>query len=486
MIKATLTDYQVEAVAKLVKMKRRILCGDTGSGKTCVLLAVVDFLRHNCGLNEIVVACPKSAIPTWKREIAKHSDLTASFGDYDQRKDMSVMQFNQFGHNFVPKRSPSCLLIDEAHMLSSATSEQATRFRGGVLKGMHEKVEGIMSHFDYVYGATATPLLNHIEDFYYIVDSFFPNYFGTLESFLTKFTKRVEKQIYRKGGGYVTIDGRQSWNPDGGYIKIKEIVSYLNLDHLAFMTEPVMSRIKMDYKIEFYNILGELSADELHQYRKAGKGMLHGSERDFAARLPDLQKVVNGSVDLDGNYRSDNALSSKEVLLVDVLNKIATANSGCVVFTSYLDTMQRFHKLESQLKFSNVFYMTGDTPVDERGRIAKAFGQNDVLFATKVGGISLNLQACNNVVFMDIPWSVGDVLQACGRITRMDSKFPVMNVMNIIASDTIDTYKQQMLSSNLHLMKAIMSGFGFVEGQFAPVKKASIAALRRSLLWSKV
>jgi hypothetical protein len=113
----------------------------------------------------------------------------------------------------------------------------------------------------------------------------------------------------------------------------------------------------------------------------------------------------------------------------------------------------------------------------------RKFSSKEVLFATKVGGTSLNLQAVNNVVFFDKPWSVGEIIQNIGRIARMDTTYNDLRAYFLDAEKTIDIYKTAMLSSNLGMVKSIIGGFNFTEMYFNPVRKEQIIQLRKSLLW---
>jgi len=469
MLKSIPRDYQLEASVESLKMKRKILCLDTGSGKTLVGLHMMEELRNTWGVNDLVVTAPKTAMATWQTEIPKHSDLTASFNEYNPRVDIKVLQENRMLKLLPEQRpSPSAFFIDECHFLCSETSLKAAQFRGGTATpgGREVICDNTFNKFDYVFGLTASPMMNHIEDLYYLVNSFFPGYFGYLQGFLELYTIGDVRDV--------------GWTKK----RVREVVGFQNLDHLNMMLKPVMYRHVMAYPLKFYFKYIDCPVNEWPLYLKAARGQLHEQARNFAGRLPDLQRVANGSAADDGGYRRDHNLSAKENLLVDGLNYILDHKHGAVVFTTALDTHKRMQdRIAQHVRAEKCWYMKGTTSEAERAHIAKNFGPNDVLFATMVGGVSLNLQSVNNVIFYDIPWSVGKVMQCLGRVTRMDSTFDAMHVIFLGMKATIDEYKLAMVSGNLHVLRAILSGFGFVDMYFDNIRKRAVEHMRRTLLW---
>lgn len=286
--------------------------------------------------------------------------------------------------------------------------------------------------------------------------------------FMSLYTERKKKTM-KRGGKKVTY---------------YEVIGYKNLNQLEKLLHPVMFRHAMDYDINWHFLECDFDPIEDKLYSKAAEGILSTMDaRQFVARLPDLQKVVNGSVDHKGNYRSGPTLSCKERKLVETLNMLYERDEGVIVFTNLLYTLDRFRVVAPHTNFKEFHYMSGDSPDFLRKAIAEKMAPGVVLFATMVGGVSLNMQAVNNVVFYDIPWSVGNVLQCVGRVARVDSTYDSQNVYFISVKETIDQYKTALLSSNLHLLKAILGGYGFMKESFTNFRRKAIVDLRKSLLW---
>lgn len=467
MIKSVLEPHQLDATNKMLSMRRHICAGDTGSGKTLIGLNLIEKIQSEHHEALALVLCPKTAVEnTWEKEIKKHTDFTYSLHEINPDRNVSVISFSQLKGVLTwlreNKIKNSILIIDECHILKAPDTQQAIMLRDSRF--------GIMNHFSLVYGLTASPAMNHIEDIFYLVNSFFPNFFSSYNDFMNFYATRVEK-FYRVGTRLESY-----W----------EVTGYKNLDHLYETLKQVMWRHIIDYKVQFFFESCKLSEDEWSNYINAGAGMLREDKfRDFMGRLPDLQQIVNGSTVAEGEYNDSPELTSKEKALIKLLDTISDRDEGAIVFTTFRSTLRRFHRVARHLKFDDYHFMSGDTDTRVRQKIVKKLSTKEVLFATKVGGTSLNLQAVNNVIFFDKPWSVGEIVQNIGRIARMDTKWDVLRAYFLDAENTIDEYKTAMLSANLEMIKSIIGGFGFTEVYFSSVKKEQVIALRKSLLWCK-
>lgn len=78
--------------------------------------------------------------------------------------------------------------------------------------------------------------------------------------------------------------------------------------------------------------------------------------------------------------------------------------------------------------------------VDNRADILDEFKNNDnahILLSSEVGSEGLDMQFCNSMVNYDLPWNPMVVEQRIGRIDRFGQKSPVVNIYNMIVSDSI-------------------------------------------------
>lgn len=71
------------------------------------------------------------------------------------------------------------------------------------------------------------------------------------------------------------------------------------------------------------------------------------------------------------------------------------------------------------------------------GRFADSDGQR-VLLTSEVGGEGLDMQFCRSLINYDLPWNPMKVEQRIGRIDRIGQKSERINVLSLIATDTIE------------------------------------------------
>lgn len=466
-IKTPLKAFQASGVEQAVKYKRFVLCFDAGTGKTLASLAAFAHVRELIHQDYLcVVLAPKTAIATWVAEIPLHTNFT--FSEHDIRKDRDVLlvSYSQLEKNLVrilellQSHHRVMLVLDEAHVLRSRDSNLAVLLRKVIMM------------FPRVYALTATPMMNHIEDTYFLYSSLFPGIFGELHDFMNRYTIRQAKEIRRHGKK----------------AKIWEIVEYRHLDELKATLEKTMYRYSQDYNLEFRFESSPLTAPEMDRYFEVAQGVLTASKtlRDFVQRLPSLQLCVNNSDPRDDGSPDllRRPLSSKEQLLMRVLADVQSRNEAVIIFTNFRASFRRLLWLvQSNCTFNRVYHMYGQTEMDDRKDIAALFQQGDALVATMVGSASLNLQESNNVVFYDLPWSVGSFIQGAGRIARMNSRFPKKVVHILSAEGTIDEYKTVMVRSNLALIQQVIGGNLTYDKMLAATSKKAIMLMRRQLLW---
>lgn len=494
-----LLDWQKEAVDQLLSMTRHLLTVSTGGGKTLIALDLIHRLKQSDDNWFVVVMCPKGAMVTWEGKIPDKSDLTYSSNRFDPSVDINLVSFTHlddiiYDLQWITPEHNAILIIDEADSLRSSDSQFALKMRGGVVQqnNLTYKIDGLMSRFKLAYGMSATPMVNHIEDIYYMVEAFFPGYFvdmfGDVEGFLNYYTIRRVKEIKDPKTRKVLYE-------------IKEVVDYQNLDHLNQSLQPLSYTYTIDYNPTFHFEECEITDDEWDRYVVAGQGFMRDElyqggdsqedlegrtpKRTFAGRLPDLQQIVNGSINTDGYINYDPQLSSKEAELISVLKRISSKGEGAIVYSFFRSTFHRFRMLTSHLDFDNYYEITGNTSNRMKADIERNLAPKTVLFMSKAGGKSLNLQAVNNVVFFDLAWESGEIIQTLGRITRIDTTYEDLNVWFITAKGTIDQYKISLLSSNLDLVRRVLGGYGFLAQCFKPVKRHTVVELRGSLLWGR-
>lgn len=467
-----LVPEQVEGVEFLLKNYNAIVGLQAGLGKTALTLTAAQHILNNTKDTICFIICPKSANSAFIKEITtklkeKYSLYTAE--KTEVRTGSRYLIFNYSRMDLVIKYLYAVkkkgykvfAIVDEVHTMQSQTSAQAKALRS------------VRNEFSCVFGATATPLLNNIEGTYWVVDFVRPGYFGTFRDFQSRYIDYKERTINMKGGR----KRRQ-----------KDIVGYRNLDELSLKLSKVVLVRRLQYNLEFIYKECDLDRYESLQYATAAKGILADElkEKDFSARLHDLQKVVDGThPDTHSDY-----YYSKMRLMVDTVKECIGRGEGCIIYTEYEDTYRKLgeilEKYKKSIGYNNLYYITGKIAQKKRDEVENKLSPLDIVIITKAGCQSINLQAVNNVIFYNTPFAVGWMIQTVGRIARMDSKYNKQNIYILEAKDTIDTYKRLLVQQHADLIKTLFGKEGNLPDMDTSEKdaiKKYRTYFKRKLLW---
>ena len=193
----------------------------------------------------------------------------------------------------------------------------------------------------------------------------------------------------------------------------EEVVGYKHLEELKEILSRIIISRGRTYDVEYHYESCDLTDEEKEEYGKAARDLLDGAtgDKQMSARLHDLQRIADGS----HHKMEHGVLYSKNRLLIQVLYKILSKGEGCLIYTEYEDTYNKLadviKKYHGMLRYRHLMFITGKTSYKERVNVEKSLGPRDIVILTKAGCRSINLQAVNNVVVYDIPFSIGDLLQ---------------------------------------------------------------------------
>jgi len=518
----TLTPIQVSSKERLLKQKKMIIADPTGSGKTIACLASYE----ECPMpnKHLFVIATKSSAPSWVRDIkyfpglkhrcfsADDKDLAGNMEAQDKidvdwdvtiLRNSSIKLFSKIIYKIWKKQI--VLVVEEAHTAKNPKSQIGAAVRSAV------------KYAQYAWLITATPILNHIEDIYNIINIIYPGVLGTLQQCLEKYTVRSEKRIRYLNGRtkpnmYKTwlhkdLPGRKTFRGLGkglfewdettkgvSYFRVlQEVVGYQNLDDLARRIAPYYTRTVRELDL-VYNIIDiPLSEDEEKQYCKLAQGIIskYDEERIFSQRLPDLQLYVDNAIETTSNTLEDRVenkdllLSSKEKSFIDYLTTIID-KKPILIFTPFRHTQTRLglvveHYLRG--KYKNVLYINGSSKGEDRGYIADEHKVGDVVIITDAGGMSLNFDKTDEIIFYGLPFSIGSFIQTVGRITRESSAFDKFKVTIFSVTNTIDEYKLNLIKLFSSVVLKVLSGKAEPLPDEGEITRDAIIKMRKDLLW---
>jgi SNF2 family DNA or RNA helicase len=474
MLKSTLKDYQKEGANFTIRRRAVINTAKTGKGKTLITLACVDRIVNGKNTFAVVFAPLKAYDKVWGQEIEKHTDMVyirlpealelfEKTGSIDFMKDYDLLlvkypQVKAETYRFLSMVMPGRVTVyDEVHKLKNPEA-QITKLLTNLSRDVAAK-----------WGLTATGIGNNIMDLWGLMQFFDPTVLGTEWQFKRAFCEMEEVVI-----GWKTMYGRRM--PDTR----KQIVGYKNLDKLKEVMSDYMWTSPSDIKVKFHEVRYDITDYENDAYIYAAHGVLAEDPKGFAQRMPDIQRVTDGSFDMHAMPRTD-FRGSKYIAFLDEIKQKLSKNESVIVFAEFQATFDMLDNLlREDLHGVPIFRVSGAYLED-----ADKFPC--VILSSIAGAESLNLKFCNHVFCFSIPFSVLAYVQLVGRITRMDSVHKEdLNVYVPYCERTIDFYKYEYLKENASLINEVLgrdANLPIDDNKAGEVKIRKLDSMRRDILW---
>lgn len=433
-------------IAHLALKPRFLLADPTGTGKTPQALVAYAHLKVKHPPLKALVVTTRSALFQWQGATARFLDgptttvlgydadrqllpPTARALYYTRREQVSddiyIINYHLLARDLdliLPLLEQFVLVLDEVHHL-----------RGRKQQVLFPTVQRVSLKARYVWGLSATPIMNRVEDIYAVMEAIAPGFWGSWSRFGSRYLDRMLKRIYIKG------KERRFW----------EVRGPKNLPEL------------MDTLRPFYL---KRPAAEIHQFLPEIVPM------DLDAPMDDRQQTIyHGILQQYFDRDAPNRLQAITALLYAqeaaddpaLLGYTGYPSAKQAALDEFLDGLDQEQRVLIYTRFAKMAALlharhgggriTGDVSAAERNKARLAFldGTHKVLFMTAAGGEALDLQAANIVVFYDLPWSYGEYLQVLGRARRIGSAHPSICVVHLMARDgrvpTIDGYAHDVL-----------------------------------------
>lgn len=364
------------------------------------------------------------------------------------------------------------IIMDEMHKLKNHKSQ------------FHEKTKALSRECDRIIGMTATPVKNRLMEFFSLFSVIEPSLFPRIGKFQDEFCVMKMQPIGR---------GRQ----------VPVVVGYRNLDIFVQKIEPFyLSRKKRDVAKELPQLISvevdcELSELQEELYNLAELGVVESKETNLLDENSEgseilrcmtmCQQVVDSPsliMDEDGNPFEGS--SSKIEALLDLLQQ--TEDQKMIVYSRYEKMISIIEDVLNKEKINCVRITGKENDPKYREKVKNIFQNPDsgtnVILITNAGSESINLQAAQNFVFMDLPWSYGDYLQLIGRMERIGSTHTTIVAYHLLGrklsgKKTIDHHVLQGLRSKKNLADRV-SGES-LKGGLEFVKEDSIKEIIESM-----
>lgn len=467
--------------------KSGILMHVTGSGKSVTTIAGA---LKSYALNHIrkhIFIATVSSISEIMADMVEHfhyefteieNDSDFSRFMTDDSKVFGIMKYGilkridpEYISEYLRKYSTN-MYFDEAHELKNEETIIQTHVRK-----FRDDLTGLFL-------VTATPVMSSAKDLQGMFWLINPKLLGTEEQFYKCFSKFRKVCFVKRGevrncrcGGKLVFNGSVFRCKTCGncFEPRKQIqpITYKNQQILADLVAPYIHSFFPPRDLRYYKINAELSPEEDYEYNLIAKAVLTDGEEQHSTRMIKLQHYLDQS-------------PLKRKILFEMAKRLAPA--GIIVYADYLETVDIIEKTLEPLKME-VKSITGKLSAKKRKEVRNWFrsgAKNKCLIITKAGGASLNLQSTNNLIFYDIPFSVGAFIQAVGRVARFFSEFKHYNIFFPVVSNTLDDYKFSYVSSRRELIEDVLQNKCLPQGELDAYNADLLKEMRNRTLWNRV
>jgi SNF2 family DNA or RNA helicase len=396
-----------------------------------------------------LVIAPLTTLGMWKEHFDELTDLTTVVIDPKKRLQ-SWERFDRTRadvfccHWEVVRLMPELhqprwlhIIADECHRMKNRKAQQTK-----AVKALAGYWKTAMS---------GTPVVNRPDELWSVLNWLQPKQYSSYWKFF-KAHVMVETQFAR-GHQYQQVVG-----PKNLELLHKNIepwfVRRLKKDVLLDLPDKYYTEIKVDLNYQQRRIYNQMRDDMLAWIGQQQDEVLPAPV--VIAQLTRLQQFAIAYATFNDDHVQLSEPSSKLDAVMEIIDE---TEEQVVVFSRF---KQAVNLLAYRLEQHGIKYvlLTGDVSQEERTRAVAKFqrGEAQVFIGSiAAGGVGITLHAASTVVFIDRDWSPALNSQAEDRLHRYGQKNAVQ-VIDIVARNTIDLGKHQMLETKASWIRSILDG----------------------------
>ncbi len=427
--------YQKEGVKRIHELNGRCLLADQmGVGKSAQVAA---YIAMNPQLTPVLLICPSGLKLNWQKElrmwgVKQKITIINSGKDELPEEGVIIMSYNMTFKFFaqVDDINVQLLVCDESHALIHATSQRT------------KAVRYLARAIDRTILISGTPLTSRPANLFVQLNILDAGMFGSREKFLNRYC-----------GALRDPSGKGCTNSDELHDILTKsfMIRRLKKDVLKDLPPKVYSVIPMEMSRE-YRKEYEFAKNEIVSYIKQNYG-------DQAAR-----RAMFGEVMVRMEHLKQIAVRSKLQDSLEYIKNVIDSGEKVVVFGTHKFVIQ-----EIMDHFGNIaLKIDGSLSTKKKQENVDKF-QNDEKYKIMVaniqaGGVGITLTASSNVVFLQFPWTPGELTQAIDRCHRIGATAECINVHYLVANNTIEEDICSILDRKTKVLNDILDGGEMEEG----------------------
>eukprot|EP00189_Rhodosorus_marinus_P008285 CAMPEP_0184753440 /NCGR_PEP_ID=MMETSP0315-20130426/44101_1 /TAXON_ID=101924 /ORGANISM="Rhodosorus marinus, Strain UTEX LB 2760" /LENGTH=2740 /DNA_ID=CAMNT_0027232815 /DNA_START=1 /DNA_END=8224 /DNA_ORIENTATION=- len=453
LVGGTLKYYQLEGLKWMVSLFNNrlngILADEMGLGKTIQTISLIAYLMESKDVQgPFLIIVPLSTMGNWAREMdlwLPSATKVVYRGDPNTRKalqleylkgnsDLNVLlttyEFVVRDKKVLGKSKWRHVIVDEGHRMKNADGKLAQ-----ILATHYRSNNRLL--------LTGTPLQNNLTELWALLNFLLPEIFQTAENFEHWFSAPFQEKSLGGSGEM------QGLNEEEKLLIINRLHQVLR----PFLLRRLKSEVESQLPDKIETVIRcQQSVWQKVLYRqvqnKAAVSLGDGAGlKKFNNMIMQLKKICNHPFifyDEDQVWTLPSSFlvrsSGKFEFLSRVLPKLFRFNHKCLIFSQMTTALDYLGTL---LEHMNVKYLRldGSTKADDRPDMLDVFNSSDefrvFILSTRAGGLGLNLQTADTVIFLDSDWNPQMDLQAQDRVWRIGQKNEV-RVFRLVSANTVE------------------------------------------------
>lgn len=399
------------------------LADDMGLGKTIQTLALLQKLKEESVLGNVLLIVPVSTLSNWEAELSRFTPDLSYIRHHGSERKKDISKYSSFDillttyHTFrndlyiFTKHQFFYVILDEAQYIKNASSQIN---RSICLISAKHKLS-----------ISGTPVENGTIELWAQMKFLMPGLLGTYKDFIEKFAKPIEEKHDKekakilKKTVYPFILRRKKSDVDADLPDKEEITLFVEMsDEQKLLYE----KVKNLYKNRIIDVIDK-------------KGY-SGSKIYVLEALLRLRQAALIPALIDKEH--SNIKSGKLELLKEITEELHSEGHKMIIFSQFVGCLSciKSHFLEKNINFS---YLDGSIK-DRKGEIKKFQEDKNVgvfLISLKAGGVGINLTEAEYIILFDPWWNPAVEKQAIDRAHRIGQKRKVI-VYRLITKNTVE------------------------------------------------
>lgn len=432
-----LKPFQIEGVKFGEASNFRCLIGDdTGLGKMVQAMAM---LRLHPELLPALVVTKATLKHQWFHELrewcGKESDYLTQLLASGKEKALPGFQVYIATYDYIKNEDAFDML--EGHIKTIIIDEcQAVKNH---LSGRGKAIQKVSKGCDNVIALSATPIKNNAGEYFTILNILQPMLFPTYDGFIRNYCDSYETMYGWKIGGLS--------NPEFFREQTKDFIIRRTREEVA----PELPKVfRQFHHVELDRRLNKAYAAALQELEDL---MYSDDENAMAAKIVIMTKMrrITGlsKAAVEAKDYACRFLEDTDRKLVIFVHHRSVSRMLNMKINEWVDIENgKKENIEKAVHYEHTLDFNASLSADARDELVTKFRDTDhriLIASTLAAGEGLNLQFCSDAVMLERQWNPANEEQAEGRFSRFGTIANQINIVYMLASETIDEYFTELV-----------------------------------------